>query len=274
MNLRMLLIVCCLLFPAPSIFAQSLGAFSDPIPDRLRGSIRLSAKRGLPLAVEPQFEGKMAASGIVTGPLRPAKGTTGMFTQNRGAMKLEVDAKGNVPESLFVFGSAVFQRNPIGRVAGHFQNGADKSGHFGGELMSAQQPGDSELAVALRKSFGEVSGWVTKAADLVPADKYSYRPTQSVRTFGQLIGHIADSYNFYCARAAGQNTQWSDPIEKGVSDKATLIKKLQQSLETCNQAYGSSGQAAPLIDNVAHTNLHYGNIVTYIRMLGLKPPSS
>ena len=205
-NLRMLLIVCCLLVPATSIFAQSLEAFSDPISSRLMGSRGPSSKRG-PLAVE-------------------------------------------------------------------LQNDAVKSGHVGGESVTAQQPVDSELAVPLRKSFGEVSGWVAKAANLVPADKYSYRPSQSVRTFGQLIGHIADSYNYYCARATGQNTQWSDPIEKGVSDKATLIKKLQQSLETCNSAYGSSGQVGPLIDNVAHTSLHYGNIITYIRVLGLKPPSS
>lgn len=44
-------------------------------------------------------------------------------------------------------------------------------------------------------SPGEVkngTNWVTKAADMVPAEKYTYRPADTVRTFGQLIGHIAD----------------------------------------------------------------------------------
>ena len=110
--------------------------------------------------------------------------------------------------------------------------------------------------------------------DAVPADKYSYRPTESVRTFGQLIGHVADAYNYFCARAAGQNVQWADPIEKGNTDKATIVPKLKQSLATCTTAYGGANQVGPLVDNVAHTNLHYGNVITYMRMMGLVPPSS
>ena len=143
--------------------------------------------------------------------------------------------------------------------------------------LAAQSNGAAkrdETKAALSKSFGEVSGWVSKAAEAVPADKYSYRPTQSVRTYGQLIAHIADAYNYYCARAAGRNVEWSDAIEKGKTDKATLAPKLRQALGTCTSAYAGSGQAGPLVDNVGHTNLHYGNIITYMRMLNLVPPSS
>ena len=72
--------------------------------------------------------------------------------------------------------------------------------------LAAQNSGAAanrdDTKAALSKSFNEVSGWVSKAAEAVPADKYSYRPAKSVRTFGELIGHIADSYNYYCARAA------------------------------------------------------------------------
>ena len=125
-----------------------------------------------------------------------------------------------------------------------------------------------------RAGFAEVSGWVTKAADLVPADKYTYRPATTVRTFGQLIGHIVDSHNWYCARAGGQNVEWSDPVEKGKTDKATLVQKLKQSIDTCATVYGGSGQIGVLFANIAHSNLHYGNIITYMRMLGMVPPSS
>jgi uncharacterized damage-inducible protein DinB len=146
--------------------------------------------------------------------------------------------------------------------------------HLDSKPVGAQQPGSDDAAAALRKNFTEVSGWVSKAAGLAPADKYSYRPTQSTRTFGQLIAHIADSYNYYCARAAGRDTQWSDAIEKGATDKATLAQKLKQATDSCNAAYGGANNAGPLIENIGHTNLHYGNIVTYMRMLGLTPPSS
>src|SRR5262249_38293527 len=141
---------------------------------------------------------------------------------------------------------------------------------------AAQQskgPTQIDTATVLRKGFSEVSGWVTKAADLVPADKYNYKPTQSVRAFGQLIAHIADSYNYYCAAAGGAKTQWSDAVEKGALDKATLVQKLKQATSACDAAYGAS-QAPPLIANIAHTNLHYGNIITYMRMMGMTPPSS
>jgi uncharacterized damage-inducible protein DinB len=143
-----------------------------------------------------------------------------------------------------------------------------------GESASVQQA-ENANAAALRSGFKEVADWVTKSADMVPAEKYNYKPVETVRTFGQLIGHIADSYNYYCALGAGNKVEWSDPIEKGTTDKATLIPKLKQTVEKCNAAYSSSaGQVGPLLTNVGHTNLHYGNIITYMRMLGLKPPSS
>ena len=143
-----------------------------------------------------------------------------------------------------------------------------------GSPASAQQPAAGEMAQGLHHGFTEVSGWVTKAAELVPADKYSYRPVASVRTFGQLIGHIADGYNYFCATASGKKVQWSDAIEKGTTDKAALVQKLKQSTAACNAAYVATAQSGQLANNIAHTNLHYGNIITYMRMLGLVPPSS
>ena len=136
-------------------------------------------------------------------------------------------------------------------------------------------PPRDDPAAELRKGFAEVGGWVTQAAEMVPDDKYNYRPVDSVRTFGQLVGHIVDSYNYFCARGAGNNVEWADPIEKGTTDKATLVPKLKQATDRCNEVYkGSSGRIGPLLGNVGHTSLHYGNIITYMRMLGLKPPSS
>ena len=150
---------------------------------------------------------------------------------------------------------------------------------FSASLVSAQsasasQPPANNVNVELQKNFAEVSDWVTKAADMVPAEKYNYRPVDTVRTFGQLIGHITDAYVFFCSRGSGKNVQWSDAIEKGTTDKATLVPKLKQALEGCNAAYASGTQVGPLIGNVGHTSLHYGNIITYMRMMGMKPPSS
>ena len=132
-----------------------------------------------------------------------------------------------------------------------------------------------DMSTELRNGFNEVNGWVTAAAEMVPAEKYNYRPADTVRTFGQLIAHITDSYNYFCAHAAGNKVEWTTPIEKGNTDKDTLLPKLKEAVGKCNAAYGSSsGQFRPLFTNVGHTSLHYGNIITYMRMMGLKPPSS
>ena len=141
--------------------------------------------------------------------------------------------------------------------------------------VSAQAPDKSNPVNGLRKNFAEVSGWVTKSAELVPAEKYNYKPVDTVRSFGQLVAHVADSYNYYCAHGAGNKVQWSDPVEKGTTDKATVLPKLKEALDKCNAVYTSdTAQLIPLIENMGHTNLHYGNMITYIRMMGLKPPSS
>lgn len=129
----------------------------------------------------------------------------------------------------------------------------------------------------LGHGFAEVSGWVLKAAESVPADKYGYRPVDTVRTFGQQIAHIADAYAYYCGSAkAGQRVEWTDAVEKAGGDKAAVTAKLKAATDACTAVYttASGTNAPPLMANIAHTNLHYGNIVTYMRMLGLTPPSS
>lgn len=138
--------------------------------------------------------------------------------------------------------------------------------------VAAQSPSDE-----VKKGFIEVNDWVVKSAELVPADKYNYKPTDGVRTFGQLIAHITDSYNYFCLGAVGKPIKWEDAVvaEKGNTDKDTLMPKLKEAIGRCTAAYDAkNSQFGPLFGNVGHTNLHYGNIITYMRMMGLKPPSS
>ena len=138
--------------------------------------------------------------------------------------------------------------------------------------VAAQSPTDE-----VKKGFIEVNDWVVKSSEMVPADKYNYKPTDGVRTFGQLIAHITDSYNYFCLGAVGKPIKWEDAVvvEKGSTDKDTVMPKLKEAVGRCTAAYDAkNSQFGPLFGNVGHTNLHYGNIITYMRMMGLKPPSS
>ena len=221
--------------------------------------------------MELKFDGK-TVTGPVTGLPSPGEVKTGTFDPVTGALRLELGQSGS-SVALLTFEGYVVNGTATGRVTAPNGNGTFIITK-GGSQAEVLTPSRGDAAAAVRAGLTEVSDWVTKAADLVPADKYAYKPTASVRTFGQIIGHIADSYNYYCARAAGRSVQWSDAIEKGPTDKATLAPKLKQALGVCTTAYGGTGDIGQMMANVAHTNLHYGNLITYIRMLGMTPPSS
>lgn len=127
----------------------------------------------------------------------------------------------------------------------------------------------------LLASFNATSDFIVKSAEMVPDDRYTYRPTPAVRTFLQLIAHIADGNNYYCANAGGRSVEWSDPLEKSVTTKAQAIDALRKSVSGCQAVYGAaSSRVSPLIDNLTHDNQHYGNIVVYLRLMGFTPPSS
>jgi len=148
------------------------------------------------------------------------------------------------------------------------------SGTFAFTTEPEMAQASDDVAKTVRDGFDAVSGYILKSADLVPADKYSHQPAKDVRSFGQLLAHIVDGYNYSCAAGAGKKVEWSDATEKGATDKSALAGKLKQATAACQTIYGGKGQWSELIKNNEHTNLHYGNIITYMRTLGLKPPSS
>jgi uncharacterized damage-inducible protein DinB len=123
---------------------------------------------------------------------------------------------------------------------------------------------------SVTKGFAQVADWITQSAESVPADKYAFKPAEGVRTFGQLVGHIVDGYRYYCRLTKGA-VEWTDTVEKTVSGKAALLKELAAATAECRQA---TGRLDPLIENLGHTNLHYGNMVVYLRLLGIVPASS
>ena len=121
-----------------------------------------------------------------------------------------------------------------------------------------------------------MSGWILKAVELVPEDKWGYRPVATVRTFGELAGHIADGNDYYCGRATGKNVEWAEKHGVSKAGRAAVIAELKRSLAACGAANAPANavRVGHLWANFGHANLHYGNMITYLRMMGLTPPSS
>jgi uncharacterized damage-inducible protein DinB len=134
-----------------------------------------------------------------------------------------------------------------------------------------------------------------EAAENMPADEYAFRPTPQVRTFGQIIGHVVDANFFFCSQAAGEKSPATADYEQ-ITDKAALVKALNDSLVYCDRVYAATTDAnfiqpmqivhvvgtgstntvrgAVLMYNITHNNEHYGNLAVYMRLKGHVPPST
>ncbi len=152
----------------------------------------------------------------------------------------------------------------------------------------AASPAPSSVATS-RELWDGVMKNITAAAEQMSEANYPYRPVGTVRTFGQLIGHLAGSQDLICGSALGEKTGEEADVEKSTTTKAALLAALKASTEHCAKAYAMSDADAAkmhslfgadrtalwaLMQNAVHDGEHYGNIVTYMRMLGMVPPSS
>jgi uncharacterized damage-inducible protein DinB len=162
----------------------------------------------------------------------------------------------------------------------------------------SQPPAKIDLAMAIRNSHNNIKGNLSKSAEKMTEADYGFKPSGAaaeVRTFGQIIGHVADANYALCSRAKGEpNSKTPQQFEK-TPGRADLIKALNDSLAYCDTVYSSLTdaqaleyitvpgpnntqrqivRAAPLMNNNVHNNEHYGNLVTYMRAKGIVPPSS
>ena len=153
----------------------------------------------------------------------------------------------------------------------------------------ARAPPANPMQASIKSVFDMLKGNLSKSADTVGEDIYGFKPTPAVRSFGQLIGHIADSQFGMCATAAGEKPAQSG-IEKSATSKAALVKALNDSIAYCDTVLsgmddrkgtevtkfftGPSTRLGVLAFNNAHSYEHYGNLVTYMRLKGIVPPSS
>lgn len=152
--------------------------------------------------------------------------------------------------------------------------------------VSAQ---DGPVASSLRAQFALVSGNLIAAAEQFPEELYGFRPTAEVRSFGELIGHVANAQFAICADLRGEANPSGRNLEE-VTSKTELAAAMREAWEYCAPAYaeaedGSMGETVgffggtqpriyPMTFGLIHAYEHYGNLVTYMRLNDFVPPSS
>jgi uncharacterized damage-inducible protein DinB len=149
---------------------------------------------------------------------------------------------------------------------------------------------DGSAAVNTSKAlWQQLTGYITAVAEETPEALYAFKPTPEVRSLGQLVGHVAGAQYLICAAALGEPSRDEDAVERTQTTKAGLVAALKASTEYCARAYAQTDAAAQgkttlfgqertrlyaLMLNATHNGEHYGNLVTYLRINKIVPPSS
>jgi uncharacterized damage-inducible protein DinB len=163
---------------------------------------------------------------------------------------------------------------------------------LGSTVLPAQtQPAaESGYAASVRTRWNWIKRNIAGSAQAMPEAGFAFKPTPDVRTFGQLLGHLTNEHYIFCSLVKGEtNPHASVDFEKKTT-KAEVVKDMNDSIAYCDPVYaalkdeaksiapvGPNRRETPfsaLLLNVTHDSEHYGNLVTYLRMKGIVPPSS
>ena len=144
---------------------------------------------------------------------------------------------------------------------------------------SAQTAPRSE-ADQVRGHFRSVNHQVLEMAKDFPEDKYDFKLKPEMRSFGEVLVHVA-SGNVYAAKAAhGGKANWDELDPKNYKDKAAIVDMLEKAITDSENAMKSLPDTAftksvePWASVTEHSAEHYGLLVAYYRANGLVPPAS
>lgn len=159
----------------------------------------------------------------------------------------------------------------------------------------ADQALSASMAASAKAMHTIIRRNLAEAAASMPADEFAFKPTPEVRSFGEVVGHVAMANFYFCSQAKGAPMPPVQNLEK-VAGKDPLVKVLNESLAYCDDAYNTTTDAnftqatkisgpGPgggtqttrgliLMFNTTHNNEHYGNLIVYMRLKGRVPPST
>ena len=157
----------------------------------------------------------------------------------------------------------------------------------------AQPAPANPISQALRSAWNGAKTNFRRSADVMPEAKYGFKPVEGVRSYGAILAHVAGASYEFCAAAKGEQPPHVEAeFEKSAATKADIVKALDGAIAYCDEVYKglddvkaaqvvsgafggpSAARASNLIGNTVHFQEHYGNLVTYLRINGLVPPSS
>jgi uncharacterized damage-inducible protein DinB len=148
---------------------------------------------------------------------------------------------------------------------------------------------NNPLSAFNKHVYEGVKAILLRSAEKMPEENYAFKPTDGVRSYGQIIGHVADAQYLFCSAVVGEKNP-APKIEQTKTSKADLVAALKDAIAYCDRAYdgltdasatqtvkffgGDTPKLGVLSTNAMHSIEHYGNLVTYMRMKNIVPPTS
>jgi len=159
----------------------------------------------------------------------------------------------------------------------------------GASNSKAEQASQGPFSTYNKIFYTRMKTILVSSAEKMPEENYNFKPTDAVRSYGQIVGHLADAQYNFCSMALGE-TNPGLKIEETKTTKADLVAALKGALAYCDKAYDGATDASGtqtvklfgmdmpkfgvLNINNAHDMEHYGNLVTYMRLKNIVPPTS
>lgn len=142
------------------------------------------------------------------------------------------------------------------------------------------QPFPKAPAEQVKAEFSGVHAKLLAMAKDFPTDKYSYRLKPEMRSFGEVMVHVASGLVYAAKAGKGENVKWDELSPKDYPNKAAVVALLQKSIADADATLINVQSAAfaktvePWVAVLEHSAEHYGLLVAYYRANGLVPPES
>jgi uncharacterized damage-inducible protein DinB len=145
---------------------------------------------------------------------------------------------------------------------------------------------DSALTAEIRRAFQSTSTNLLKAAREMPEDSYNFKPSDDVRSFGELVTHIARVQQALCENINGHAAK--NAVQP--ASKEAMVKALDDSIGECTISFaelsaqnenkmvkapaGEVTHLAALVFIITHATEEYGQMSMYLRIKHLTPPTT
>jgi hypothetical protein len=136
---------------------------------------------------------------------------------------------------------------------------------------------------AVQRYFNPVRRNLEASAELMPAEKYSYRLTPGQNTFAEWMNHSSERNYRDCATLRSEPQPDAAKRLPSLKEKAEVMQALKESFAYCaaalekmddQKASSSPEMSVAFLHVIVHSNEIYGNVVGYLRSSGIVPPST